>query len=79
MSGVSVKREQKRRSSVDDPHARVSVTMNAPLVPLGQTKGSLQIQIIDRQLDVVSAREQTGLESDHGASDVLLDWVRISA
>jgi hypothetical protein len=42
---------------VDDPYAGVGVAVNAALVPLGQTKRPLQIEVVTRQVEIVSAGE----------------------
>jgi hypothetical protein len=47
--------------------ARVSASVNAPLMPFGQSKPALQIQVVARQIGPLPAREQPGLEIRHHA------------
>lgn len=55
--------------------ARVSSSVNSTLMPFGQTKPALQIQVVARQIGPTTAREQPGLETRHHAPHLLANRI----
>jgi hypothetical protein len=54
-----------RRSFLNDPNPGVAVTVNPPLVTLGQAEPPLQIEIVPDRLELPCAHEQPGDKADH--------------
>lgn len=73
MSMVGVQRVDLRRPFLDDPHSRVTVAVDPPLVPLGQTEPTLQIEVVQDVIQVVPAEEQARTETVHQTGHVFMN------
>lgn len=69
---------QQRRAFPHDSHAGMAATMNAPLVALGLSEPSLQVQVVPGQIGVVPADEQARLKAGHRLRHVLGDRVGLA-
>ena len=65
--GVGVQGEHQRRSVQDQANPRVAMTVDPPLVTLGQAKPPLQIEIIPDRFILLLADEQAGVGALHGS------------
>ena len=65
MCGVRVQSMHQRRSFENDANPRVAMTMDSPFVALGQTKPSLQIEIVSDLLKLALADEKAGEKAHH--------------
>jgi hypothetical protein len=63
------------RTFLNDPNAGVAVAVNPPLVTLGQTKPTLQIEIVVGVREFPRADEQAGEEADHDHCHLLMHGV----
>ena len=54
-----------RRPFLNDPNPRVAVTVDPPLVTLGQAEPPLQIEIVPDRFILLLADEQPGQEAEH--------------
>lgn len=66
MMQVGVQGGDQRGSFHDDPHARMTVAVDATLVPLGTAKEPFQIQIVTGNVGHIFADEQAGDKGVHG-------------
>jgi hypothetical protein len=66
MMQVGVQHGDQRGSFHHDAHPRMSVAMNATLVPLGATKEPFQIQVVTREVGHLFADEKAGGKGVHG-------------
>ena len=78
MSMVGVQRVDLRRPFLDDPHSRVTVAVDPPLVPLGQTEPTLQIEVVQDVIQVVPAQEQARTEAMHQSGHVVTRRIAIA-
>ena len=62
---------------MDDPNPRMAMTVNPPLMALGQTEPSLQVEIVLDLLELSLADEKAGQEADHQRSHVLANRIFI--
>ena len=58
-----------------DADSGMTTSVNAPLVPFRQTKPTLQIQIVARQIGPTTTREQTRLETRHDTPHFLANRI----
>src|SRR6478609_3069376 len=65
-----------RRPFLNDPDPRVAVTVDSPLVTLGQAEPPLQIEIVPDRLELPFAHEQPGEEADHHPGHRRMDRIR---
>jgi hypothetical protein len=60
---------------LNDPNSSVAVTVNPPLVTLGQAKPALQVEIVVAILEFPLADEKSGEETDHDHDHLLMDGI----
>lgn len=72
---MRVQGQQQGGPFLHDADARVSASVNATLMPFGQPKPALQLQVVARQISPPTAREQPGLETRHHASHLLANRI----
>ena len=60
---------------MDDANPGVPVTVNSPLVALGQAKPALEIEIVLDLLELSRADKEAGQEADHQRGHVLANWI----
>ena len=65
MRDVGIQRMHQRRPFLNDPDPRVAVTVDPPLVALGQAKPTLQIEIILDLFIHAVADEKAGEKAEH--------------
>src|SRR4051794_30166425 len=65
MRRVRVQGRHQRRSVQDQADPRVAMTVDPPLVTLGQAKPPLQIEVIPDRFILLLADEQAGQEAEH--------------
>ena len=75
MRGVRVQSMYQRRSFENDANPRVTMTMDSPLMALGQTKPSLQIEIVPDLLKFALADEKAGEKAHHYLGYTLINRV----
>lgn len=75
MMPMRVQGQQQGGPFLHDADARVSAAVNAPLMPFGQPKPALQIQVVARQIGPPTAREQPGLETPHDAPHLVANRI----
>jgi len=75
MRPVGIQRVHQRRTFLNDPHPGVAMTMNPPLVPLGQAKPPLQVEIILDPFILLLADEQAGEEAEHHRGHTVADRI----
>ena len=68
---VRVQGRQQRRPVLHQPHADMMMTMNPTLVALGQAEPPLQIEIVNRQIRVITPDEQPRCETPHHPGHLL--------
>src|SRR5947209_12076963 len=73
---VSVQGQQQRRAFLHDSHSGMTVAMNPTLMALGLAKPTLQIEVVTRQVRLVTSDEQSRLEAPHYHRHLLPDRVR---
>ena len=78
MRGVGVQSMYQRRSFENDSNPRVAMTMDSPLVALGQAKPSLQIEIVSDLLKLALADEKAGEKAHHHLDDLLVNRVLLT-
>ena len=61
------------RSFLNDANPRVTMTVNSPLVALGQAKPTLQVQIVTNLFKLGTTHEKPGEKADHHPSHVLVN------
>ena len=62
---------------MDDANPCMPVTVNSPLVALGQAKPALEIEIVLDLLERSRADKKAGQEADHQPGHVLANWILI--
>ena len=62
---------------LNDPNPRVAMTVDPPLMTLGQAKPSFKIEIVLDLLKLALADEKAGEEADHHRGHVLVNRVLI--
>jgi hypothetical protein len=72
---VCVQRMHQRRPFLNDPDPRMAVTVDPPLVTLGQAKPPLQIEIVPDEFKRALADEQAGEKTHHHADHLLVNGV----
>ncbi len=75
MRRVGIQGMHQRRAFQDDPDPRVAMTVDPPLVTLGQAEPTLQIQVVADLLERPRADEQPGKEAHHHRDHLLVDRV----
>src|SRR4051794_12521960 len=75
MRRVRVQGKHQRRSVQDQPDPRVAMTVDPPLVTLGQAKPPLQIEIIPDRFILLLADEQAGEEAEHHRGHAVADRI----
>jgi hypothetical protein len=75
MRGMGVEGMDQRRSLQDQSDSRVAVTVNPPLVALGQAKPALQIKIIPNRFILTLPNEEPGKEAEHHRGHAVADRV----
>lgn len=74
---VSVERQEERGPLLHEAHSGVSMSVDAPLVSLGLSKESLQVQIVLRQVQEVASGKYARRETSHHSSHVLAERMGI--
>jgi hypothetical protein len=72
---VCVQRMDQGWSVLNDPHARVAMTVNPPLVALGQTKPPLQVEIVTNLFKLGLTHEKPCEKAAHDLGHVLVNRV----
>jgi hypothetical protein len=75
MRGVGVQSMHQSRALQNDANPRVAMTVDPPLVTLGQAKPPLQIEIVSDLLELPLADEQAGEEARHHLDHLPVDRV----
>jgi hypothetical protein len=75
MRRVRIQRGDHRRPFLNDPNPRVAMTVDPPLVTLGQPKPSFQIEIVLDLFKLARADEKAGDEAQHHLDHVLANRV----
>jgi hypothetical protein len=75
MRGVCVQSMHQSWSLENDPNPRVAMTVDPPLVTLGQTKPTLQIKIVFDLRKLASTNEKSGKEADHHRGHMLANRI----
>jgi len=70
---MGVESVHQRGTLDDDANARVAMTVDAPLMTLGQAKPTLQIEVVLDFCKRVRANEKTGAEAEHDLDHVLVN------
>ena len=78
MRGVRVQRMYQRRSFENDSNPRMAMTMDSPLVALGQAKPSLQIEIVSNLLRLALDHEKAGEKAHHHLDNLLVSRVLLT-
>jgi len=63
---------------LDDANPCVPMTVDSPLVALGQAKPALEIEIVLDLLERSRADKKAGQEADHQRGHVLANWILIA-
>ena len=63
---------------MDDANPCMPVTVDSPLVALGQAKPALEIEIVLDLLERSRADKKAGQEADHQRGHVLANWILIA-
>ena len=79
VSQMRVQGQQQRRAFLHDSHPGVTMAMNPTLMSLGQAKPTLQIEVVTRQVRLVTPDEQSRLEAPHHRRHLLPDRVRFGS
>ena len=75
---VRVQHQHQRRPLLDDPYPRMTMAVDAPRMPFGQTEPAFQVQVILRQASGrCTSHKESRLKTRHHFGQVLL--VRIAA
>jgi hypothetical protein len=72
VASVGVEDEQERGALVHDADARMCVSVNPSLMAFGQTKRSLQVKVVQRQLSILPPGEEAGGEGSDESRHVLV-------
>lgn len=75
MMPMRVQGQQHGCTFLHNTDASVRSPVNSTLVPFGQTKPSLQIQVVARQIGPTTAREQPQLETRHDTPHLLANRI----
>jgi hypothetical protein len=75
MRDVGVERMHQRRSFKNDPNPGMTMTVDPPLVTLGQAKPTLQIEVVSDRFKHALADEQAGEKARHHAGHLPLSRV----
>jgi hypothetical protein len=75
MRRVRIQSGDHRRPFLNDPNSRVAMTVDPPLVTLGQPKPSFQIEIVRDLFKLTRADEKAGEEADHHLDHVLANRI----
>jgi hypothetical protein len=75
MRRVGVQGMHQRRSVQDQTNPRMAVTVNPPLVTLGQAKPTLQIEIVSDRFILLLAHEQARQEAEHHRGHAVADRI----
>ena len=75
MRRVCIQCVDHRRPFLNDANSCVAMTVDSPLVTLGQSKPSLQIEIVPEFLERVLADEKAGEEAHHHLGHVLVNRI----
>lgn len=67
---MGVEDEQERGALVHDADARMCVSVNPALMAFRQTKRSLQVKVVQRQLEIITPGEEAGGEGSHESRHV---------
>jgi hypothetical protein len=78
MRDVRVQSMYQRRSFENDANPRVAMTMDSPLVALGQAKPSLQIEIVSDLRKLALADEKAGEKACHHLDNPLVNRVLLT-
>jgi hypothetical protein len=75
MRRVRIQGVDHRRSFLNESNSRVAMTVDPPLVTLGQPKPAFQIEIVLDLFKLARAHEQAGEEADHHLDHVLANRI----
>lgn len=77
MLRVSIQGQKERGSFLHDPHPRMGVPVDVPLVPLGLSEEAFQIQVVRGKVQQVISDEQAWSKPLHDAADMLTERIGI--
>ena len=77
MSQVRIQGQDQRRTFLHDPHPGMTMAVNPTLMALGLAEPPLQVEIVPRQVHVVTTEEEARLEAPHHPGHLLPDRVTI--
>src|SRR3954471_19972008 len=77
MSQVRIQGQDQRRTFLHDPHSGMTMAVNPTLMALGLAEPPLQVEIVSRQVHVVTTEEEARLEAPHHPGHLLPDRVTI--
>jgi hypothetical protein len=69
---VGVQCQHHRGTFPDDPHAGVTVAVDPTLMPLGEAKPPLQVEVVLHSVDLVPTGEEAGAEAVHQTGHLLV-------
>ena len=75
---MGVQSQDQRGAFLNDADARMTSSMNPSLMPFGQTKPSLQVQVVSRQVHGIAASKQTRPEACHHLGEVFVDRILLA-
>lgn len=73
MTPVGVERQHQRWALQNDSHSRMAMAVDAALVAFGLPKPPFELQVVVRELRIVSTDEEAGREAAHDLRHVLTD------
>lgn len=76
---VGVQSQDQRGAFLNDTDARMTSSVNPSLMPFGQTKPSLQVQVVSRQVHSIAASKQTRSEACHHLGEVFVDRILLAS
>ena len=79
MRQVGIQGQQLCWTFLHDSHSGMTMPVNPTLVTLGLAKPSLQVQVVTRQVRIITADEQPRLEAPHHRRHLLPDRVRLDS
>jgi hypothetical protein len=75
MRQMRIERRQQCGAFVDEAHPSVTVAMNAALVALGVSKPAFEVEVVLREICVVTSHKQAGLKTRQHPTYVLPPWI----
>lgn len=77
MPQVGIQYQDKRGSFLDDPHPRMRMSVDPPLVSFGKAEETFEFQVVPGSIAGLFPHEESGAETVHGLGHVLSDGVGV--